>query len=62
MHEMILRAHTRASQRMYELTTEPERGDGPTDNAWIIAGGVAAAGVLVAAVAAAVQSRIGGIK
>lgn len=62
MNQLILRTHARLSQRMYEITTEPERGDGPVDNAWIIAGGAAAAAILVGVVAAVVQSKTGAIK
>lgn len=62
MNELILRTHARVSQRMYEMTEEPERGDGPVDNAWIIAGGAAAAAILVGVVTAVVNQRVGAIK
>lgn len=62
MNELILKAHARVCQRMFELTEEPERGDGPVDNAWLIAGGAAAAAALVAIVTAVVQTRGAAIK
>ena len=61
MNKLILDMHARVSQRMYELTEEPERGDGPVDNAAIIAGGAAAAVILVGVIAAVVPNKTGAI-
>lgn len=45
-----------------ETALSEERGDGPTDNGLIIAGGVAAGAVVVGAVSAAVANHVGKIK
>lgn len=59
--DKMLELYVATQARWNELLEQPERGDGPVDNAWIIAGGVAAAGILVAAIAAAVSNRVGQI-
>lgn len=53
--------HMIASDRL-ETALSEDRGDGPTDNGLIIAGGVAAGAVVVSAVAAAVANHTGKIK
>lgn len=60
--DSLTRLHITLTTRVHDLLEQPERGDGPVDNAWIIAGMVAAAGIIVTAVGAAVNSRVGGIR
>lgn len=52
---------TIATDRLTTAMTE-DRGDGPTDNGLLIAGGVAAGIAVVGAVTAAVNGYIGKIK
>lgn len=64
MHYLAARLstwHTTATSRLEEAMSN-DRGDGPTDNGLLIAGGVTAGLLVVGAVAAAVDGYVGKIK